>query len=90
MEVADLHGDGPKAEVRKMQFLVKIFWETEMNFQGEYQLIPIARLKKNLEDVVLDKEFIPPCLTIAGSEVLSGIVKEIRDQVFPKPGSLRR
>jgi len=87
-EVADLHEDGPKAEVREMQFLVKIFWETEMNFQGEYQLIPVARLKRRLEDVVLEKEFIPPCMTIAGSDVLSGIVKEIRDQVFSKSRQL--
>lgn len=87
-EVADLHGDGPKAEVRQMQFLVKIFWETEMDFQGEYQLIPIARLKRHLDDVVVDKEFIPPCLTIAGSDVLAGIVKEIRDQVFSKTRQL--
>lgn len=83
-EVADLHGDGPQAEVRQMQFLVKIFWETEMDFQGEYQMMHIARLKRNLEDVVLDREFIPPCLTIAGSDILSGIVKEIRDQIFSK------
>jgi len=87
-EVADLHGDGPKAEVRQMQFLVKIFWETEMDFQGEYQLIPIARLKKQLEDVVVDKEFVPPCLTIAGSDVLAGIVKEIRDQIFSRSRQL--
>jgi len=83
-EVADLHGDGPQAEVRQMQFLVKIFWETEMDFQGEYQMMHIARLKRNLEDVVLDREFIPPCLTIDGSDILSGIVKEIRDQIFSK------
>lgn len=88
MEVADLHGDGPKAEVRQMQFLVKIFWETEMDFQGEYQLMPIARLKRNLEKVVVDKEFIPPCITFAGSDVLSGIVKEIRDQLFSKTRQL--
>jgi type VI secretion system protein ImpJ len=50
--------------------------------------MPIARLKRNLEDVVLDKEFIPPCLTIAGSDVLSGIVKEVRDQVFSKSRQL--
>ncbi len=87
-EMADLHGDGPKADIRQMQFLVKIFWETEMDFQGEYLLMPIARLKRHLDDIILDREFIPPCVTIAGSDVLSGIVKEIRDQVFSKSRQL--
>lgn len=83
-EVADLHEEGPKAEVRQMQFLVRIFWETEMDSKGEYQLIPIARLKRNLEEVIMDRAFIPPCLIISGSDVLSGIVKEIKDQLSSK------
>ena len=87
-EVGDLHGDGPKAEVRRMSFLVKIFWETEIDHKSDYQLIPIARLKKNLEEIEISNNFIPPCLTIAGSGILMGIIKEIKDQLFSRARQL--
>ncbi len=87
-QIEDLHGNGPAAEVRQMQFFVKIFWETEIDHQGDYHMLPIARLKRNLEEIILDRDFIPPCLTISGSDILSGIVKEIKDQLFSKTRQL--
>lgn len=87
-EMADLHGNGPKADVKQMSFLVKIFWETELDQLGDYHLIPIARLKRNLEEVVVANDFIPPCLTFSGSDILAGIVKEIKDQLFSKTRQL--
>ena len=87
-QMADLHGNGPMADVKQMQFLIKIFWETEIDHQGEYQLIPIARLKRNLEDILVCQDFIFPCLAISGSEVLSGIVREVKDQLFSKTRQL--
>jgi len=87
-EIQDLHGNGPKAEVRRMRFLVKIFWETEIDNLGDYLLIPIARLKRNLEEIVVANDFIPPCLSISGSRILAGIVREIKDQLFSKARQL--
>ncbi len=87
-EIPDLHGNGPGAEVKRMHFLIKLFWETEIDHQGGYQLIPISQLKRNFEEVMVDPELIPPCLTIAGSKTLSGIIKEIKDQLFSKTRQL--
>nr|WP_319490567.1 type VI secretion system baseplate subunit TssK [uncultured Desulfobacter sp.] len=87
-EMDDIHGDGPKAEIKQMQFLVKIFWETEIKHQGNFHLIPIARLKRSLEEVKIDTRFIPPCLCLSGCDTLSGIVKEIRDQLSAKARQL--
>ena len=87
-DIADLHGNGPKAQVKRMSFLIKIFWETEMDHLGDFQLIPIARLKRDLEEIVVCNDFIPPCLAISGSDILAGIVKEIKDQLFSKTRQL--
>ncbi len=87
-EMPDLHSNGPTAEIRRMRFLVKIFWENEIDQRGDYQLIPIARLKKNLEEILVSKDFIPPCLIVSGSDVLSGIVKEVKDQLFSRTRQL--
>lgn len=87
-EIPDLHGNGPGAEVKRMQFIVKLFWESEIDQKGDYLLIPLARLKRNLEEVMVDPELIAPCMTIAASKTLSGIVKEIKDQLFSKTRQL--
>jgi len=87
-EIGDLHGNGPSAEVKRMNFLIKIFWENEIDYQGDYQLIEIAKLKKNLDEIVVSDEFIPPCLTITGSEILNGVVKEVREQISSRTRQL--
>ena len=80
-EIQDLHQNGPSAQVKSLYYVLKIFWETEMDLLGDYELIPIACLEKNGDEIVLSKQFIPPCLCISGSETLNKLVPEIRDQI---------
>lgn len=79
--VADLHGRGPEAQVKRLNFVLKIFWETEMDTLGEYQLIPIAQLEKFGAEIRLSYDFIPPCISFAASGALRRVAEEIRDQV---------
>jgi len=80
-EIQDLHQNGPSAQVKKLYYVLKIFWETEMDVLGDYELIPLACLEKDGDEIVLSKQFIPPCLCISGSETLNKLVPEIRDQI---------
>ncbi|MHC4269245.1 MAG: type VI secretion system baseplate subunit TssK [Planctomycetota bacterium] len=80
-EVMDLHSGGPQGKVKRLYFVLKVFWETERNKLGDYILVPIAQLERVGEEIVLSQRFIPPCLTISSSEPLLKIIKEIRDQV---------
>ncbi len=80
-EVQDLHQGGPSAQVRKLNYLLKIFWGREIEQLGDYVLIPIAQLERSGEEIVLSEQFIPPCLIIAGSDSLMKLIKEIRDQI---------
>jgi type VI secretion system protein ImpJ len=77
----DLHHDGPDADVRKLVYVLKIFWETEKDRLGDYDLIPLARIEKDKDRIGLSNLYIPPCLTIRSDEVLFKIIKEIRDQI---------
>lgn len=77
----DLHAGGAQGEVRQLSFVLKIFWESEVELLGDYLLIPIARLQKSSEGLMLSRLFIPPCLTIAASAPLWNLVQEIRDQL---------
>jgi type VI secretion system protein ImpJ len=86
--VNDLHGDGPEAQIRQMDFLVKIIWETEIHQMGDYQLIPIAQVVRHLDEIVVSDAYIPPCLNFQGSAILAGIIKEIKEQLTAKTRQL--
>ncbi|MCD4805801.1 MAG: type VI secretion system baseplate subunit TssK, partial [Desulfobacterales bacterium] len=80
-EVSDLHQSGPPAQIKRLHYVLKIFWETEKEQIGDYILIPLAQLERSGEEITLSEQFVPPSLTISGSDPLVKIVKEIRDQI---------
>ena len=50
-QVPDLHQNGPAADVQKLRYVLKIFWESEKDQLGEYDLIPLAQLEKDQDKV---------------------------------------
>lgn len=80
-QIPDLHQDGPDADVKKLYYVLKIFWTTEKEQLGDYELIPLAWLERDQDNVNISKEYVPPCLSIGADRTLLGIVKEIRDQI---------
>ncbi len=87
-QVPDLHQDGPEAQVQQMHLVLKIFWETEVEDLGDWEIIPIARLERDQDRIRLAPAFIPPCLSIAADQGLLARVKEIRDQVCARSRQL--
>ena len=77
----DFLGSGPTAQVKPMRYVLRLFWENELDDLGSYNLMPLARLVLDGEQVRLDRDYVPPCLTIAGSDVLEGMFKDVGDQV---------
>jgi len=80
-DIKDLHAGGPESQVKRLQYALKIFWETERDQLGDYELIPIAQLERFGAEVRLSEDFIPPCLSFASSDSLHKLIREIRDQV---------
>ncbi len=80
-QVPDLHQDGAAADVQRLFYALRIFWETEKDQLGDYELIPLARLEKDQDQINLSARYAPPVLSIGADEVLFGMVKEIRDQI---------
>lgn len=87
-EVKDLHSGGPQGRVKRLYYVLKIFWEAEREQLGDYLLIPIAQLERMGEEIRLSEHFIPPCLTISSSEPLFNLIKEIRDQLAARSHQL--
>jgi len=87
-EIQDLHQDGPSAQVKRLYYVLKIFWGTEKHLLGDYEIIPLACLEKDADDIILSEQFITPCISIAGSEPLDKLVREIRDQIASRARQL--
>ncbi len=87
-KVPDLHSGGPPGQVKKMYYVLKVFWETEREQLGDYVLLPVAQLERAGAEIGLASRFIPPSLTIASSEVLLKVVKEVRDQIAARSHQL--
>jgi len=87
-EVKDLHSGGPKGQVKRLFYVLKVFWETEWDQLGDYVLIPLAQLERAGEEIRLSEHYVPPCLTISSSEPLFKLIKEIRDQIAARSHQL--
>ena len=78
-EVPDLYQSGPSGSVQRLQFVLKIFWESEKEQAGDYLLLPIAEIEMQGAEIVLRADFVPPALTVQGSVPLLKTIKDIRD-----------
>jgi type VI secretion system protein ImpJ len=87
-ETPDLHQGGPPAQVKRLNYALKIFWETERDQLGDYVLIPLAQLERVGEEIKLSEDFVPPCLAISNSEPLIKMIQEVRDQIAARSHQL--
>jgi len=87
-DVADLHHNGPPAQVKKLYYVLKIFFENEKDLIGDYELIPLASLERDSAEIILSNRFFPPCISFSASDILFKMVSEIRDQVASRARQL--
>lgn len=86
--VTDLHQGGVPAEVKRLYYALKIFWETERDQLGDYVIMPLAQLIRVGEEIRLSEDFIPPSLTVSSSPPLLKLIKEMRDQLSARSHQL--
>lgn len=80
-EAQDLYQGGKSAQVKRLYYVLKIFWDSEEDQLGDYELIPLARILRQGEQIVRSSRFFPPCLSIKAIEPLMTLITEIRDQL---------
>jgi type VI secretion system protein ImpJ len=80
-DIRDLHHTGPSARVRLMHYVLRFFWETEIEGLGDYFLLPLAVLQLEGKEIRLSRDFIPPLINVSASEPLLQILKDIREQI---------
>ena len=77
----DLYAQGPTAEIRTLVHVVKVFFEPELETLDDYDLIPVAELVRDIDTIRLVARSAPPCYALSGSQLLSDVVNDIRDDM---------
>jgi len=80
-EIKDIYKNGPVAQIKLLSHALRIFWETEIESAGEYELLPLAQLEFDGNEIVLSRTYVPPFLSIAGADILAETLKSIREEV---------
>ncbi len=83
-KVNDLYNGKSAAQIKKMSYLLKIFFHTEISKLSSYELIKIAKIEHKDEKVQIVKEFIPPCVSLKSSPELFDLIKDIHNQALFK------
>ncbi len=84
----DIYGDGPAAQVRRLQCVLRIVFEPEAASMGDHALVAVARIVREGDALKADPSFAPPCLTICAAPALASILTELRDRVLGKTRQL--
>lgn len=97
--VADRLGNSPEARLRPMSYVLRLFWEDELEHLSVYELLPIARLELDGDRARPGPRYVPPCVNLAASPILMQTLREVRDElvgrarqleVYKQPGEARR
>ena len=89
-DVIDLHASGPEAKVRRLSFLLRIVWPSELEQLDSYETLLVARLERDGDRIVISPNFVPPCLSVSSSNALGGMLKELRDEIAGRTRQLEQ
>ena len=73
--VNNLYHEDEAAEVQFMDYCLKIFFDDEIKNLNDYQIIPIAKIQKLNEQIVLSSSYIAPSLDVKTDVSLFDILK---------------
>lgn len=90
VEVTNQYQDGTTAQIRLMDYDIRIFWADEVESATDYLLIPVAQLYYDGKEVKISDKFIPPTFALSGSEVLLMALQNIREQIFTRCRQLEK
>jgi type VI secretion system protein ImpJ len=87
-EVGDLHLGGNPAQVKRMFYALRLFFEDEKEHAASYDLIPVGRVEMKGSEIVLAGDYIPPCISLLSDKKLENLVKTIGDRIIAMSSEL--
>lgn len=84
-QFADMHGDGPRADVRTLRYNLRLCFGDE---GADMERFPVARLLRDGERVLVDTHFAPPCVDMNAVPPLVTLVRDVRDTLLSRSKQL--
>lgn len=79
--VSDLYQEGDPAEIRRMVYALRLFFQDEMAHVAGYDLIPVAKVISRDSGPAISQEYVPPCVSAGSSSVLWKVIGNIGDAI---------
>ncbi|MCZ6798473.1 MAG: type VI secretion system baseplate subunit TssK [Gammaproteobacteria bacterium] len=80
-DVKDVYVEGNDAQVKFLRHALKIVFDNEKDELNDYEFIAIAQVMREGDAIIYNRQYLPPCVTIASVPELTRIVKEVRDEI---------
>src|SRR6202012_1870859 len=80
-EIRDIYGDAPPAQFKSLRYVLRIFFESELEHLDDYEVMPLAELEREGDTVRLSEKFAPPCYALTGGPVILRLLRDIRDEI---------
>ncbi|AXM95516.1 type VI secretion system baseplate subunit TssK [Pseudomonas plecoglossicida] len=86
--VSDQFSVASPAHVRAMSYVLRLFWEEELEHLGAYELLPILRLELEGDRLRPAAWYVPPCLNLAGAPILEQRLRDLRNELLGRARQL--
>ncbi len=83
-ESSDLYQQGPAAQLKLLDYVLRLFWEMETEGAGEFHLLPIARLTLDTRQPALCRDFVPPLVTTGASVAVLDTIRSIQGLLYSR------
>lgn len=83
-EVHDLYNHEHTAQIERLDYVLKLIWENEVELYPEYDIVALAKIEFNGQDAVLSHEFVPPVVNISNSPVLLKYLKNATEMLYAR------
>ncbi|MCK5262095.1 MAG: type VI secretion system baseplate subunit TssK [Gammaproteobacteria bacterium] len=80
--VKDMYVDGPEAQVKFLRHVVKIVFDNEKDNMNDYELIPVAQVIRDGDELMYNRQFVPPTVALSAVPELARLVKDVRDEIM--------
>ncbi|MGM0417336.1 MAG: type VI secretion system baseplate subunit TssK [Thermodesulfobacteriota bacterium] len=83
-ETPDLYSDGPEAETEKMSYLLKIFFEDELESLHNYSYFPVAVIEKDGDSIRYADNYEPPYINISGPKKIYTQILNLKENIISR------
>jgi type VI secretion system protein ImpJ len=84
----DLYGSAPPAPVQRLRYAPVLIRDVDSEHYPNFELLPIALVRRAGEQVELDTRFTPPLFRLEASRRLTSLVQDVQDTALSCAGRL--